>query len=99
SFIGGGGVRGAANALGAKIGSSLFSVDQFDKQTGQLIAAGGKLGNGLAKILPKAFADAIPGIGALIGPGISALIGGIKKLFGGPSQEELKGRTESAAFQ
>lgn len=99
SFTGGGGLKGAFNAIGAQIGSSLFSVDQFDKQTGKLIEAGSKIGNGIAKLLPKAFASAIPAIGALIGPGIQLLWNGIKKLFGGPSAEELAGRDVKKQFQ
>jgi len=35
----------------------------------------------------------MPGIGTLAGAGIGALVGGIRSLFHGPSQQELQGRS------
>lgn len=90
SFTGGGGVGGAIKAIGTDMGVRLFG------EKGALAGAMGAAKKGLSSIFGNAvggaFAAAIPAVGALIGPGLEALWGGIKKLFGGPSKEELDAR-------
>jgi len=97
AFTGGGGVGGALKAVGAELGGALFGED------GAFAGATKAATKGLSKVfgdtIGGALGAAIPGIGALIGPGLQALWGGIKKLFGGPSQEELQGRATVQAFE
>lgn len=105
ALTGGGGVSGFTRALTSQLG---------EMATTNLFAAGGAL-NGLANTATKgvsnllgksmgdAFALALPGVGSLLGPliskGLGAIGSGIKKLFGGPSQDELAGRDLVAQFE
>lgn len=97
AFTGGGGVGGALKAFTSQIGGSLGRG---------LFEAGGLLnglGNKLTGIFGSAFGLALPGIGqalgALAGPLMEKLVGGLKKLFGGPSQQELGGRAPVAELE
>lgn len=97
AFTGGGGFKGAAQAFASLIGEGLGA---------KLFAAGGPLnglGNKMAGIFGDAFGLALPGIGqalgALIGPLIGKMLSGLRRLFGGPSQEELQGRDVEAQFE
>lgn len=97
AFTGGGGISGALNAFGAELGGSLFGENgAFSKVTKSATKG---LTSLFGDTIGGALGAAIPGIGALIGPGLQALWGGIKKLFGGPSQAELEGRKTVQAFE
>lgn len=92
AFTGGGGAKGAAKAIATDFGSSLFGP------SGALAGATKSMTGGLTKMFGKtiggALGAALPGIGALIGPGIELLWKGIKKLFGGPGEAELAARDQ-----
>jgi len=97
AFTGGGGVGGALKAFTSQIGGSVGRG---------LFEAGGMLnglGNKLTGIFGSAFGLALPGIGqalgALVGPALEKLYGGLKQLFGGPSQQELGGRAPVAELE
>jgi len=87
AFTGGGGVKGAINALGAEIGSGLFS------EGGALAGAATKATKGLTKVFGStvggALGAAIPGIGALIGPAFEKLAGWIGSLFGNKTKDAI----------
>lgn len=97
AFTGGGGVSGVVNAMGTKIGLDLLGPG--GALAGAAKAATGGLTSLFGKTIGGALGAAIPGIGALIGPGLQLLWGGIKKLFGGPSKEELAGRDLVSGFE
>ncbi|MGC4086213.1 MAG: hypothetical protein QM736_29840 [Vicinamibacterales bacterium] len=91
ALTGGGGLSGAFQAFGSSFGS------QFGEG---LFRAGGplnSLGNKLAGIFGDSFGLALPGIGgaigSLVGPALAKLWSGMKALFGGPSGQELGGRS------
>jgi uncharacterized phage infection (PIP) family protein YhgE len=97
AFTGGGGLGGALKAFTSQIGGNIGRG---------LFEAGGALngvGNKLAGIFGSAFGLALPGIGqalgALVGPALEKLYGGLKRLFGGPSQQELGGRAPVAELE
>lgn len=97
AFTGGGGVGGALKAFTSQIGGSVGRG---------LFEAGGMLnglGNKLTGIFGSAFGLALPGIGqalgALVGPALEKLYGGLKRLFGGPSEKELSGRAPVAELE
>ena len=97
AFTGGGGLRGALQAVISQVGSGLGE---------NLFRAGGllnRLGNKLTGLFGDAFGLALPGIGAalgsLVGPLLLKMWQGIKRLFGGPSQAELDGRGVEKAFE
>ncbi|HUU98341.1 MAG TPA: hypothetical protein VM487_21625, partial [Phycisphaerae bacterium] len=97
AFVGGGGVSGALKGLGAQISAGLFG------EKGALAGAMKSAESGLSKFFGEsvggAFVKAIPVIGGMIGPACQLIYAGIKKLFGGPSKEELAGRDLVAAFE
>jgi len=97
AFTGGGGVSGALKSFGAELGGSLFGEN--GALAGVTKAATGGLSKVFGNAIGGALGAAIPGIGAMIGPALEALWGGIKKLFGGPSQAELEGRKTVQAFE
>lgn len=78
-------VQGGGNVL-ASIGST------FGKAIGEDLAEnlGGFLRRHLGKTLGDAIGSFLPGIGALLGPAISAIGGGLKKLFGIGVNDEVK---------
>lgn len=85
---GGGSIIGAA---GASIGVSLMT--KFQEKFGPAIKAALPFGIG------EAVTALLPTLGALFGP-IAEKIGGFfRKIFGGPSKEELAGREQVAAFE
>jgi len=97
AFTGGGGIGGALKAFTSQIGGSVGRG---------LFEAGGMLnglGNKLTGIFGSAFGLALPGIGqalgALVGPALEKLYGGLKRLFGGPSEKELGGRAPVAELE
>lgn len=97
AFTGGGGISGAFKAAGAGIGGFLGEG---------LFKAGGLLnglGNKLAGVFGSSLGLALPGIGQVVGSLLGAALpkvwAGIKKLFGGPSQQELQGRELTKQFQ
>lgn len=97
ALTGGGGMSGAFQAFGSMVGSKIG---------GGLFEAGGPLNglrNKLAGIFGTSFGMALPGIGAalgaLVGPALAKLWGALKRAFGGPSEEELKGRDVEAKFE
>ena len=87
AFTGGGGVKGAINALGAEIGSGLFG------EGGAFAKATQKATDGLKKVFGStiggALGAAIPGIGALIGPAFEKLAGWIGSLFGNKTKDAI----------
>lgn len=85
-FTGGGGVAGAAKAIGSSVGQHIGQG-----VTDELTQAAPKFMSGA---LGTMLGSALPVVGSLIGP----LIG---KLFsiGGPSQQELQGRQTEAQFE
>lgn len=95
SFTGGGGAKGALNAVGVKIGIGLFGKGgALEKGTA---AVTGSLSAMFGKAVGGALGAAIPGIGALIGPGIELLMKGIGKLFGfGESDAEKTAKMRKA---
>lgn len=97
AFTGGGGLGGALKSLTSQIGGNLGRG---------LFEAGGLmngLGNKLAGIFGAGFGLALPGIGqalgALVGPALGKLWGGLKRVFGGPSEQELGGRAPVAELE
>jgi hypothetical protein len=97
AFTGGGGLAGAGKALGTKITAGLFG--EKGALSGVAAAATSGLKTVFGDTIGKALGSALPGIGALIVPGIQALASGFKKLFGGVSAEELKGRATIQDFE
>lgn len=91
AFEGGGGLKGAAQALGSKFGADFGKSIVGEEGSGGL---GDSLTKHLGDTLGGIVGAAIPAVGALIGP----LIG---KLFsiGGPSQQELDGRKVESSFE
>jgi hypothetical protein len=88
AFQGGGDVIKAAGSwAGTQLGTFLSS--RFGESLKSLL--GPALGGALNALLP--------GIGALAGPLISALGGLFKKIFGGASEEEKKGRAAVREFE
>ncbi|MCC6909078.1 MAG: hypothetical protein IT430_14135 [Phycisphaerales bacterium] len=85
---GGGSVIGAA---GTHIGTSL--MDKFSKRFGPAIKAALPFGIG------EAVTALLPTLGALFGPVAEKIAGFFKKIFGGPSAEEVRGREAVAAFE
>lgn len=85
---GGGSVVGAA---GAHIGTSLMS--KFSTTFGPAIKAALPFGIG------EAVTALLPALGALFGPVAEKIAGFFKKIFGGPSAEEVRGREAVAAFE
>jgi hypothetical protein len=80
-------------AIGSTFGSFLTSPKGF----------GGAISKGLTSVFGASFGGAlnalIPGLGALMGPLLSAMGKKIKALFGGPSAEELGGRDLEKQFE
>lgn len=94
AFTGGGGISGALQALTTELTAGLFGENGPLASIKTGIA--GMFGeSGLGAMVGQAISAWLPGIGALIGPAIE----GLKKLFGGPSQEELDARAAYAAWQ
>jgi hypothetical protein len=87
AFTGGGGIKGAINALGAQVGSDLFS------EGGAFGKAAKSATGGLTKLFGStvggALGAAIPGIGALIGPAFEKLAGWIGSLFGNKTKDAI----------
>ncbi len=96
-------------SVGGLVGGGLFR-----DLAGKLSDEAGKSGiftSGIGKVLQKtlgktiggALGSVIPGIGTLLGSFAGPLLGKIggffKSLFGGPSQRELEGRQQAAAFR
>lgn len=92
AFTGGGGVKGAVDAMAAGVGGSIGS-DAFGR-----VAA--KLSNTFVSHFgtkaTELLGSVIPGIGGVIGSLLGPLLG---KLFGGPSQAELEGRKIVKSFE
>ena len=105
SFTGNGSWKGGVKALGVTFTNNLFGEGGISEGVTKKLS--GVLGGGLSKVLGgtmgKALGDGIgamlPGIGALIAPLAQAAIGGLKKLMGGPSAEELAGRKLVSQFE
>lgn len=91
AFEGGGGLKGAAQALGSKFGADFGKSILGEEGSGGLADT---LTSHLGETMGGIASAAIPAVGALIGP----LIG---KLFsiGGPSAEELSGRKVESTFE
>ena len=97
AFKGGGGVSGALNAFGTDLGASLFGPKGAFAGIAKTATKG--LSDVFGQTIGTALGAAFPVIGSLIGPGLQLLWGGIKKLFGGPSKEELAGRDLVSQFE
>lgn len=103
ALTGGGGVEGAMKAtlssVGTDIGGKLFVAG------GPLNKLGGKMTQGITKMfgdsVGTAFGAALPGIGEALGSLLPLAMKGISALMhiGGPSQQELSGRTAEMQFQ
>ena len=93
ALTGGGGVRGGMQAVGSQFGGMLGEQIQ-EQLTNKLSNFGskqiGKFASGLLGMLP--------GVGSLIGPGISWLTSKIMNI-GGPSKQEREGREVKKQFQ
>lgn len=89
-------IQGGGNVLQAA-GSTLGSFLTSDKGFGKMITGGltKLLGDGMG----AAVSTIIPGLGALVGPALQLAFKGLKKLFGGPSEDELAGRNVVADFE
>lgn len=89
--ITGGGSK--VEAIGSTFGAFLTSPKGF----------GGAISKGLTSVFGSAFGGAlnalVPGLGALMGPLLSAMGKKIKALFGGPSEAELGGRDLEKQFE
>lgn len=85
---GGGSVIGSA---GAFIGTNLMS--KFQEKFGPLIKSALPFGIG------EAVNALLPTLGALFGPVAEKIAGFFKRIFGGPSAEELRGRQAVADFE
>lgn len=94
SFTGGGGLKGAAQAIGTTFGQNLFGANGAFAKTTQSLTGG--LSKVLGSTIGGALGAAIPGVGALIGPAIEGLGKLFGKIFGGPSQAELDTRALQA---
>lgn len=100
AFEGGGGLWGAIQSLSARIGGMLKSSNWFagmsesvsSKAASFLSFGSAKLGSALSGIFSG-------GLSAAIDVGMQLLAKGIKKLFGGPSEDELKGRDSNRRFE
>jgi hypothetical protein len=97
AFTGGGGLGGAIKGLLGQAGGDIG---------GKLFEAGGLMngvGNKLAGVFGAGLGAALPGIGqaigSMIGPLVGKLAGMIKSAFGGPSADELAGRSKVADFE
>lgn len=98
AFEGGGGLRGAlASILTTEVSGQLAPLGE--KVSGALSGVAGRIGGVVGKGLGMVASMAGPLIGSLAGPMLAGLRklggkiwGGIKRLFGGPSQHELAGR-------
>ena len=85
---GGGSVIGAA---GATLGTNL--VAKFSEKYGPAIKSALPFGIG------EAVVALLPTLGALFGPVAEKIAGFFKSIFGGPSQDELRGRQAVADFE
>jgi hypothetical protein len=104
AMTGGGGLKGALNALGGTITNSLFGAEgPLSKVTKGL---GTALSGGLSKVMGSTIGSALgtglsailPGLGALVGPLIGKVGGFFKGLFGGMSAAEKETRKLRDAF-
>ena len=96
AFTGGGGIKGFGKAITSQVGEALG---------GKLFAAGGPM-NGISNKLAGVFGDsfglALPGIGSALGALVGPIMGklfSVLKGIGGPSKQELEGRTVVADFE
>lgn len=85
---GGGSIIGAA---GASIGTNLMA--KFNEHFGPAIKAALPFGIG------EAVTALLPTLGAMFGPVAEKIAGFFKSIFGGPSQDELRGRQAVADFE
>jgi hypothetical protein len=96
--------------LGKSIGS-LFGASIFDKESDLVAKMTGKLKGMFGSAFGGAIGSVLPGIGTLLGSGLGSLLDKafsslgpkisafFKKLFGGPSADEVAGRGLVAAFE
>jgi hypothetical protein len=98
AFTGGGGLAGFGKALGSGVGA--FGGSLLTKPLTSLFnAAAPAISNTLGMTLTTAIGGAIPFIGPAIGAFAPMILGGFKKLFGGVSEEEKKGRATIQDFE
>lgn len=98
-LTGGGGVSGIGSALTSGLGA-LGGEQLITKPLTSLFnSAAPTLLNSFGSTVTTAIGGAIPLIGPAIGALAPILLGSLKKLFGGPSQEELDGRKVEASFE
>lgn len=101
NFVGQSTVDGVADAASGAGGAMSTIMGKVVPLAGAALGAYGliKGGSTASNLLNGAESGAsigtmiVPGIGTLAGAGIGALVGGIRSLFHGPSQQELQGRT------
>jgi len=98
SFTGGGGLAGFGQAMTSGIGALGGSL-LTKPLTGLFNKAAPALLNHFGMTLTTAIGGAVPFIGPAIGALAPVVIGGFKKLFGGVSEEEKKGRETVKAFE
>jgi hypothetical protein len=105
SFTGNGSWKGGVRALGVTFTNNLFGEEgAFSSVTQKLSGALGKglgkvFGGSVGKALGEGISSFLPGIGAFLAPLAEAAIGKLRKLMGGPSEDELKGRKLVAQFE
>ncbi len=105
AFTGGGGTKGAFQALGVSVTDSLFGekgtlshiTDKVQSKIGGLLGKG--LGKSVGSALGEAIGGLLPGIGGLVAPLIGKIGSMLKDAFGGPSKKELEGRGFVANFE
>jgi TP901 family phage tail tape measure protein len=98
AFTGGGGMGGAGKAIASSVGA-FAGTGLTGIATGLFNKAAPALLNTLGMGMTKMIGAAVPMIGPLIGAFAPQIIGGFKKLFGGVSEEEKKGRETIKAFE
>ncbi|HZA01118.1 MAG TPA: hypothetical protein VE665_02450, partial [Hyphomicrobiaceae bacterium] len=92
AFTGGGGMSGFAKAFATGGGAMAGGVLGGQLQDVFFSKLAPKMVDGFGATFTQAIGDSIPYIGAAIGALAPVVLGGFKKLFGGVSEEEKKGR-------
>lgn len=99
AFTGGGGMSGFGKAITSGLGSLVGGQLITGPLTSMFNNAAPALLNTFGSTLTGVIGGAIPFIGPAIGALAGPLLDGLKKLFGGPSADELAARDTFAKFQ